>query len=104
MQQGAQYAEVVRFYHKILGLKIVQVWGDENAPGGTMFDTGSGLIEIFTNKTEEANLGIIRHLALETTDADECAVIIDDTLYSKKPSMFFHIDSYWIYVFAVFEL
>lgn len=79
--KGAQYAEVVRFYHEILGLKIARVWGEENAPDGIMFDTGCGLIEIFTNKTEEAGLGIIRHLALETSDADECAAAVRNAGY-----------------------
>ncbi len=79
--KGEQYAQVVRFYHEILGLKIARVWGDENAPDGIMFDTGSGLVEIFTNKTEEAELGIIRHFALETTDVDECVCAVRNAGY-----------------------
>lgn len=79
--KGEQYAQVVRFYHEILGLKIARVWGDENAPDEIMFDTGSGLVEIFTNKTEEAELGIIRHFALETTDVDECVCAVRNAGY-----------------------
>ena len=62
--KGAQYEEVVRFHHHILGLRIARIWGDKNSPEGIMFDTGSGIIEIFTNKADNADTGIIRHFAL----------------------------------------
>lgn len=79
--KGEQYTQAVRFYHEILELKIARVWGDEKAPDGIMFDTGSGLIEIFTNTTEEAELGIIRQFALETDDVDECAAAVRNAGY-----------------------
>lgn len=47
-----------------------RTWGDEADPDGVLFDTGNGLIEIFTNKDDEAEYGIIRHFALETDDVD----------------------------------
>lgn len=70
--KGTQYEEVVKFYHGVLGLKIARIWGDEKTPDGIMFDAGNGIIEIFTNKDDETELGIIRHFALTTDDVDEC--------------------------------
>lgn len=79
--KGKQYEEVVKFYHEVLGLKIARVWGDEKAPDGIMFDTGNGLIEIFTNKDDEAELGIIRHFALATDNVDKCAADVKKAGY-----------------------
>jgi len=56
------------FYVSVLGLKIVREWSD-----GLMIDTGSGLIEIFTNAKGERRLGAIRHFALLTDNVDEIA-------------------------------
>lgn len=69
--KGEEYNRVVSFYTEVLGLKIVRTWG-EAEPDGVMFDTGNGLIEIFTNRDSEPELGIIRHFALATDDVDSC--------------------------------
>lgn len=79
--KGKQYEEIVKFYHEILRLKIARIWGDEKAPDGIMFDTGNGLIEIFTNKGDEAELGIIRHFALATDDVDNCVSAVKTAGY-----------------------
>ena len=79
--KGTQYEEVVKFYHEVLGLKIARIWGDEKAPDGIMFDTGNGLIEIFTNKDDEAELGIIRHFALATDNVDKCTADVKKAGY-----------------------
>lgn len=69
--KGKQYNEVVNFYNGILGMKIVKTWGDEENPDGILFDAGNGIIEIFANKNDEPEYGIIRHFALETDDVDK---------------------------------
>lgn len=79
--KGTLYEEVVKFYHEVLGLKIARIWGDEKAPDGIMFDTGNGLIEIFTNKDDEAELGIIRHCALATDNVDKCVADVKKAGY-----------------------
>ena len=67
--KGRQYKEVLHFYSEVLGMSY-RTWGDEADPDGVLFDTGNGLIEIFTNKDDEAEYGIIRHVALETDNVD----------------------------------
>ena len=54
--------EVIHFYKDILELDIYNEWDT-----GIMFDTGSGVIEIFHNG-ETAPKGTIRHFALDVTD------------------------------------
>lgn len=58
--------KVKEFYVSILGLKICREW-----PDGIMFDTGNGMIEVFTNANGERRLGAIRHFALATDHVDE---------------------------------
>lgn len=57
--------KVKEFYIDILGLKICREW-----PAGLMIDTGSCLIEIFTDQAGEHRIGAIRHIALLTDDVD----------------------------------
>ncbi len=72
--KGEQYRKVVHFYSDILKLKIKGTWGeDRENPDGIMFDTGNGIIEVFSNKEDEPEYGIIRHFALETDNVDEVA-------------------------------
>ena len=54
--------EVIHFYKDILELDVYNEWDT-----GIMFDTGSGVIEIFHNG-ETAPKGTIRHFALDVTD------------------------------------
>ena len=53
------------FYCEILGLPVWREW-----PEGVLIDTGSGLIEIFSNGDGELRQGAIRHFALADTDVD----------------------------------
>ena len=71
----------MKFCHEVLGLKIARIWGDEKTPDGIMFDAGNGIIEIFTNKDDETELGIIRHFALTTDDVDECVSAVKKAGY-----------------------
>lgn len=79
--KGEQYNKVVKFYNEVLGLSIVKTWGDENAPDGVMFDTGCGIIEVFSNRNDEPEYGIIRHFALAVDDADECVRVVKEAGY-----------------------
>ncbi len=79
--KGEQYNEVVKFYTEVLGMSIARTWGDAEAPDGIMFDTGNGLIEIFTNKEDEPEYSIIRHFALETDDVDRCVSAVREAGY-----------------------
>lgn len=72
-----QLERVMEFYHELLGLPIARRWED-----GLMLDTGSGLIEIFTNGDGASAKGTIRHVALATDDVDRCAAVVREAGYS----------------------
>ena len=63
-----QLEEIKGFYEGILGMSVCREWA-----GGIMFDTGNGLIEVFTNGTEDFEKGVINHFALATDDVDGLA-------------------------------
>ncbi len=58
--------KVKEFYVKVLGMPIIREWAE-----GFMFDTGNGLIEVFTNGENTGELGVIRHVAFATDNVDE---------------------------------
>lgn len=78
--KGNEYNKVVSFYTEVLGLKIVRTWGGAE-PDGVMFDTGNGLIEVFANRNDEPELGIIRHFALATNDVDSYVKAVKNAGY-----------------------
>lgn len=55
------------FYCGVLGLSVKREW-----PEGILLDTGSGLIEIFSNGEGETGRGAVRHFALAARDVDRC--------------------------------
>ena len=59
------------FYLDVLGLSVKREWAE-----GIMLDTGSGLIEIFSNGAGSREKGAVRHFALLTDDADALAAKI----------------------------
>ncbi len=69
--------EVIRFYCGILGMKTAMQW--EN---GFMLDSGNGLIEVFISPEGSRATGAIRHIALETQSADECARAAQEAGYT----------------------
>lgn len=71
-----QYNKVVTFYKDILGLSVKREWA-----GGVMFDTGAGLIEIFTNGEEDLPKGTIRHIAFDVDDVDLCVKTVTEAGY-----------------------
>ena len=58
--------KVKDFYVRILGMHICREW-----ESGVMIDSGSGLIEVFSNGEGEHIKGAIRHIAFLTDDVDE---------------------------------
>ncbi len=53
------------FYLNVLGFSAVRTW-----PEGIMIDSGSGLLEIFSNGAGIKTKGAIRHVAFSTDDVD----------------------------------
>lgn len=66
-----EIGKVKQFYGEVLGLPIIREWGGAE-PDGFMFDTGSGLVEVFTDAKEALPQGAIRHFAFAVDDADAC--------------------------------
>lgn len=71
-----QYNKVVTFYKDIIGLSVKREWA-----GGVMFDTGAGLIEIFTNGEEDLPKGTIRHIAFGVDDVNLCVKTVTEAGY-----------------------
>lgn len=77
-----QLEKVIAFYTEILGMTILRKWGpDYDNPIGVMFDTGNGIIEVFSNAESDLPQGVIRHFALAVTDVDELADRIEKAGY-----------------------
>lgn len=47
-----QVEKVKEFYTEVLGLPVVRSWGEPEL-AGFVFDSGAGLIEVFTNAQED---------------------------------------------------
>ena len=73
----AEYEKTVAFYRDVLGLPVARIW--EN---GIMFDTGSGLIEIFHNATSKLPQRAVRHFALAADDVDACVEAVTKAGYT----------------------
>lgn len=71
-----EYQKTITFYHDILGLDIIRVWEK-----GTMFETGSGIIEIFNNAESKLEQGTIRHFAFAVDDVDACVKAVTEHGY-----------------------
>lgn len=69
------------FYSGVLGLPEVRSWGRDRTEG-LMFDTGAGLIEVFTNAGEKLPQGAVRHFALCTNDVDGCVEAVRNAGYT----------------------
>ena len=67
----AEYTKVRAFYADLLGLRICK-----ECEACTLFDTGSGFIEIFRNGTGPQPQGVIRHLAFAAEDVDACIAAV----------------------------
>lgn len=72
--------EVKRFYGEILGLPILRSWGEPEL-AGFLFDTGAGLVEVFTDAKEQLPQGAVRHFAFKTNDVEGCVKAVRDAGY-----------------------
>lgn len=72
--------KVKHFYGDLLGLPILRSWGEPELKG-FMFDTGAGLIEVFTDAENDLPQGSIRHFAFKTGNVDECVKIVRESGY-----------------------
>ena len=85
--------KVKHFYGDLLGLSILRSWGEPELEG-FMFETGDGLVEVFTNAEEELPQGSIRHFAFKTNDVDQCVKIVRESGYQitlePNPCCFLH--------------
>ena len=71
-----ELSKVINFYQDVLGLKVIRQWAT-----GIMFDTGDGIIEVFTNGEHQYPQGMIRHFAFATDDVDSCVKAVTDAGY-----------------------
>ena len=69
-------ARVKAFYVDALGMAVCRAW-----PEGIMIETGSGLIEVFTNGPGERAKGAICHVALLVDDVDEAVASVREAGY-----------------------
>ena len=66
-----KYGKLMEFYRDILGMPVVREWSSGGGKAA-MLDTGAGLLEIFSNATDELGMGALRHLAFAVEDTDAC--------------------------------
>lgn len=71
-----EYDEEIQFYGNILGLPIARQWAK-----GIMFETGSGIVEIFNDGENSLPQGTIRHFAFATDDVDACVKAVKEAGY-----------------------
>lgn len=71
-----RFGRACRFYTEVLGLKVKRSWD-----AGVMLDTGSGLIEIFSNGPGTEEIGAVRHFALAADNTDEVIRKVRDAGY-----------------------
>ncbi|MGN0170453.1 MAG: VOC family protein [Lachnospiraceae bacterium] len=72
-REEEEYGRALSFYRDVLQIPIIRTWD-----AGTMFDTGSGTIEIFSYGGETTQKGVIGHFALATDDVDACVKAIKE--------------------------
>lgn len=70
------FREEIKFYKDILGLPVAREWDT-----GIMFETGSGLMEIFNDAEDQLPQGVIRHFAFATHDVDALAKAVSKAGY-----------------------
>ena len=75
-EKGAEFEKAKAFYLRVLGLSVKREW-----PDGVMFDTGSGLLELFCTGPGAKEKGAVRHFALAADDVDEMARRVRDAGY-----------------------
>lgn len=66
-----QFEKTINFYKEILGLPLIRRW-EKGGAFCAMLDTGSGILELFSNADCEPQLGPLRHIAFEVESVDDC--------------------------------
>ena len=61
-------------------MHVIRSWGEPEL-AGFMFDTGAGLVEVFTDAEGQLPQGSIRHFALKTDDVDGCVKAVREAGY-----------------------
>ena len=75
------YNKTVAFYRDILGVPVAREWGEDEHLG-IMLDTGSGMLEIFSDGNDIPGQGALRHIAFATDDTDACISAVRDAGYT----------------------
>lgn len=77
-----EYKKVIEFYKDILGLPVAREWKT-----GIMFDTGTGIIEVFNDGENVLPKGVIEHFAFAVDDVDACVKAVSEAGYEvfKEP-------------------
>ena len=78
--EKSEIEEVKEFYQGVLGMPVIRSWGEPELEG-FMFDTGAGLVEVFTDAEGQLPQGSIRHFALKTDDVDGCVKAVREAGY-----------------------
>ena len=78
--EKSEIEEVKEFYQGVLGMPVIRSWGEPEL-AGFMFDTGAGLVEVFTDAEGQLPQGSIRHFALKTDDVDGCVKAVREAGY-----------------------
>ena len=63
----SDYKKVKEFYGDVLKLPVAREWAT-----GIMFETGSGIIELFNDANDKLEKGVIRHFAFAVDNVDDC--------------------------------
>lgn len=64
-----EYERAKQFYGSIIGLPLIREWNNGQS---TLFDTGSGIIEIFSTGKAADGTGSINHFAFFVDEPDTC--------------------------------
>ncbi len=78
--EKSEIEKVKEFYQGVLGMPVIRSWGEPKL-AGFMFDTGAGLVEVFTDAEGQSPQGSIRHFALKTDDVDGCVKAVREAGY-----------------------
>ena len=78
--EKSEIEKVKEFYQGVLGMPVIRSWGEPEL-AGFMFDTGAGLVEVFTDAEGVLPQGSIRHFALKTDDVDGCVKAVREAGY-----------------------
>ena len=68
----AHFEKTIHFYRDLLGMETVREWKTNEGLPCMMLNTGSGVLEIFSNAPDLLGQGALRHVAFAVDDVDDC--------------------------------